>query len=152
MSSTGWAAVLVLILVIAGGAWWYTAKAPTVPPPQANSDQGIPDNGVVAPKTVTVLYGTDGFSPSEVTIKQGDTVTFVNNGGDEMWVASAPHPAHTGYDGTDRATHCAAGYTGTASFDQCAASTNYSFMFTKVGTWPYHNHSNASHFGRVVVE
>ena len=99
-----------------------------------------------------MLYGADGFSPSVVTIKKGDTVTFTNNGGGEMWVATAQHPAHSGYDGTDRATHCAAGYTGTVPFDQCSAGTSYSFMFNQAGTWPYHNHNNSAHFGRVVVE
>ncbi len=113
----------------------------------------MPDNGVsTAPKTVTVLYGPGGFSPSTVTIRAGDTVTFVNNGGDEMWVASAPHPSHTGYDGTSRDQHCAAGYTGPQPFDQCAVGTNYSFMFQKAGTWAYHNHGNSADHGAVVVQ
>jgi len=45
--------------------------------------------------------------------------------------------------------HCG---TGTTSFDQCANGGSYSFTFTKAGTWRYHNHSNASHFGTVIVE
>jgi hypothetical protein len=69
----------------------------------------------------------------------------------DMWVASAPHPAHTGYDGTSRTTHCAPGYSGAAPLDECMASASYSFTFDKVGTWPYHDHNNASAFGKVVV-
>jgi plastocyanin len=156
MNSTGWAVVVVIIILIGGGVWWYTSAQPVVAPTnttQTNgTDQNQPDNGVLAPKTVTVLYGPSGFSPATVTINKGDTVTFTNNGGDEMWVASAPHPAHTGYDGTDRATHCAAGYTGAPPFDQCSAGISFSFMFNQVGTWVYHNHGNSADHGTVVVQ
>lgn len=163
MSTTSWIWALIALVIIGFGAWWYTAKAPTTASPatENNTDQGLPDNGVtagvdvdvsVAPKTVAITYGPDGFSPAEVTVKKGDTVTWTNQGGGGMWVASAPHPGHTGYDGTDRATHCAAGYAGAKPFDQCAIGSSFSFTFDKAGTWPYHNHSNAGKFGKVVVQ
>ena len=69
-----------------------------------------------------------------------------------MWVASAPHPSHTGYDGTSRQTHCVAGYSGPKPFDQCAAGTSFSFTFKQTGTWPYHDHNNSGKFGTVVVQ
>ena len=103
------------------------------------------------PASVTVTYSSNGFSPKNVTIKQGDTVTWASSAGSSMWVASAPHPAHDGYDGTSRAVHCAAGYQGAAPFDQCIPGSTYSFTFTKVGTWYYHDHNNSSQFGSVVV-
>ena len=157
MSTTSWVWAIVIIIVIAGAGWWFVSQSAPAPVTTNNTETGnltgtVAPGTETAPKTVTVLYGSDGFSPSSVTIKAGDTVTFVNNGGGDMWVASAAHPAHSGYDGTDRATHCAAGYTGAVPFDQCAAGTNYSFMFQKAGTWAYHNHSNAGHFGKVIVE
>ena len=70
-----------------------------------------------------------------------------------MWVASNPHPTHTGYDSTSRDTHCAAGYTGPIPFDECAAisSGSYSFTFTKTGSFGYHNHSDHAMIGTVVV-
>ena len=136
MSTTSWVLALIAAIIIGLGAWWYTAKAPTVPvAPASNTDQGMPDTGVVtlltAPKTITVTYGPNGFSPSNITIAKGDTVTFTAApGANQIWVASAPHPAHTGYDGTDRATHCAADYTGAKPFDQCSAGNTFSFTFT----------------------
>lgn len=105
------------------------------------------------PKTVTVIYGMNGFSPSTMTIKKGDNVTFVNQSSSGMWVASAMHPTHAVYDGTNLNTHCAAG--ATPSFDQCKNTPNggtYSFTFNKLGSWSYHNHSAASDFGKIVVE
>lgn len=162
MNTTSWVAVVVVVLV-AGGAWWYVSQQSAAPAAQTTTtsntnttgtDQGIPDAGVLtAPVTTVVTYGPNGFSPSTVTIAKGGTVTFTAAAGaDEMWVASAPHPAHTGYDGTDRATHCAAGYTGAKPFDQCSAGTSFSFTFDKTGTWPYHNHGHSSDFGTVVVQ
>ena len=67
-----------------------------------------------------------------------------------MWVASAQHPSHTVYAGTARQEHCPD--TADTAFDQCAGeSSGYSFTFEKVGTWNYHDHLNATVFGKVIV-
>ncbi len=104
----------------------------------------------IPPMTVNVVYGPNGFSPSTVVISKGSKVTFTNKGGDEMWVASNPHPTHEGYSGTTKDKHCP-DTTGTA-FDQCSAGATYSFTFEKVGTWGYHNHGNASDKGTIIVK
>lgn len=103
------------------------------------------------PMSATVTYDGSSYSPSSVTIAKGGTVTFTSTAGN-MWVASAIHPSHAAYDGTDRATHCAAGYSGPAPFDQCASGTSFTFTFTKTGSFPYHDHMNAGAFGKVIVE
>jgi plastocyanin len=102
--------------------------------------------------TATVHLTSSGFSPKSVTVAKGGTVTFINDTTGNMWVASAQHPTHTVYDGTDRAAHCTAGYTGAKPFDQCANGNTYNFAFNKVGSINYHNHSNSSQFGTVVVQ
>ncbi len=162
-----WIWAVVIVVVIGGGYWyWQGHQAPAV------SDDGTPaavdvvdDSAKAASSTQTqaqgsstsvsmtasVTYNGSSFSPSEVTIKKGGTVTFTSTAGN-MWVASAPHPAHTGYDGTSRDQHCAAGYSGAAPFDQCASGTSFTFTFDKTGTWPYHNHLNSKSFGKVVVQ
>lgn len=147
--------VLIIIVVVGGGWYWYSQNGAGAVPSQTSSNPNdVPNVGTGVPttNTVTVLYGPNGFAPSTITINQGDTVTFTNNGGDEMWVASAPHPTHQGYDGTTKDQHCAAGYSGPAPFDQCAAGTTFSFKFDKVGTWAYHNHGNSRDFGTVIVQ
>lgn len=132
-----WVWVVVAIIVIGGGFWyWQSMQAP------AMSDDGTPaavdavddanaagagnqtsdtsGTGVqvgvtagTAPMSATVTYNGSSFSPSSVTIARGGTVTFTSTG-PTMWVASAPHPTHEGYDGTTRSQHCAAGYSGAA--------------------------------------
>jgi plastocyanin len=159
-------------IIIVGAAWYFifnnSAASPAGPNTQTQTNQnpngpdfspnGAPGQGAAvdtqtAPMSVTVTYGPNGFSPSSVTVAKGGTVTWVvSQGADEMWVASAPHPAHTGYDGTSKSQHCAAGYAGAAPFDQCSAGTTYSFTFNQSGTWGYHNHGNSSDYGTVIVQ
>lgn len=106
---------------------------------------------IANPANVTITYTNAGFTPATVTVRAGTRVTFVNQSTENMLVASAPHPTHQGYDGTTMTQHCAAGYTGPAPFDQCSAGSTFSFIFTKVGTWPYHNHASAGNRGTVIV-
>lgn len=101
--------------------------------------------------TLAVEYTDEnGFTPDTLSVKVGDTVTFVNKSVGKMWVGTDLHPTHMEYDGTSLKDHCAAG--AKASFDQCAAAAEYSFTFTKVGTFNYHNHARATMRGTVVVK
>lgn len=90
-------------------------------------------------KSNTVTYTNDGFSPAELTVKSGTTVTFVNQSDAKMWVASANHPSHLLYPEFDEKAYV-------------ARSGSYSFTFTKVGSHPYHNHVLLGKYGKVIVE
>ena len=85
-----------------------------------------------------VSYTSNGFEPHSITIKAGQTVRWTNKSSDDMWVASNPHPTHTDYPGFDALKNIPSGGT-------------YSFTFTKVGNWGYHNHLNPSQMGVVVI-
>ena len=105
------------------------------------------------PQNAIVTYTDSGFSPKVTTIKTGATVTFRNQSSGMFWPASGPHPAHTAYDGTSLSLHCT-NKTAT-TFDACvgiAASQTYSFKFTKIGTWNYHDHLHSSLTGSVIVQ
>jgi plastocyanin len=160
------AGIVVLVIIIGGGYWFYTQSqnstsmdmtASGTDVSGTNTDTsgtgttGGATTGSTAPMSATVNYSGDAFSPSTVTIAQGGTVTFVSTASD-MWVASNPHPVHTGYDGTSMQTHCAAGYAGAAPFDQCAVGSSFTFTFSKTGTWGYHNHMNPGLSGTVIVQ
>lgn len=150
-------ATIAVVVIIALGAGWYflsntaPAAAPTAPTGEATPANTAPV--ATAPMSATITYGPKGFSPSSVIIAKGGTVNWVAAAGaDELWVASNPHPTHQGYDGTTKDQHCAAGYQGPAPFDQCKVGTTYSFTFTAVGTWAYHNHGNHTDGGTVIVQ
>ncbi len=163
-----WIWIVVVVIILVGGfIWWQSSQTPAIdvnltpgnttvtptpsPEPSAttSSTTSTDTSATGGQMTATVTYSANGYSPSTVTIKKGGTVTW--NGPSNMWVASAPHPAHTGYDGTSRSTHCSPSYSGPKPFDECAGGSTYSFTFDKVGTWPYHDHMNASNFGTIVV-
>ncbi|KKT43481.1 MAG: Plastocyanin [Candidatus Wolfebacteria bacterium GW2011_GWE2_44_13] len=92
--------------------------------------------GGVAQSTVT--YTATGFSPAPLTVKIGETVMFKNESVNPMWVASAPHPAHTDYPEFD-------------AMKAIMPGESYSFTFNKIGTWKYHNHMNATQYGSIMV-
>ena len=103
----------------------------------------------VTKKTLTVTFDGSSFSPSNISLKVGDTVTFVNTSNTQMWVSSNPHPTHQVYSGTTLSQHCPD--TAGTAFDQCTSSASYTFTFLKAGSWGYHNHTNSGVRGTVVV-
>lgn len=106
----------------------------TTPTPMA-VDTSMP---TPATTSATVQYTDTGFVPAFVTVKQGSTVTFVNDASSGMWVASAMHPTHSLLPGFDELKSVTRGGT-------------YEYMFTNVGTWKYHNHVNPTATGTVIV-
>ena len=102
---------------------------------------------------VVVNYSDSGYSPIDVKIKKGDTVVFDNNSSKMMWTASAVHPTHKAYPGSDIAkceTPAQA-----SIFDTCggyAPDELWEFKFNESGTWKYHNHLQPNHAGTVIVE
>lgn len=86
-----------------------------------------------------VTFTNDGFNPTELTVKAGTTVTFINQSDSPMWVASGPHPTHTLYPEFDAKTSVAKG-------------GSYSFTFEKLGSHPYHNHLLLGKYGKIIVE
>ena len=154
---------IAIVLIIAAGGYFIfveTTKAPTVSPIAMTNTNGpameatTPTPAQTQTTTVTqkatmVTYDGTTFSPASVSIHIGDTVTFTNTGSGPMWVASDPHPAHSGYSGTTKDRHCPD--TAGTAFDQCTVGSSYTFTFAKVGSWGYHNHINHSATGTIVV-
>lgn len=155
--------IVIVIIVLVGGWFLFSGTSKNAPTtsdqtPAVQTPAGTNTTTTTSttttsttPSGVTVVYGNQGFSPSSVTVPLGTTVTFVKQASDEMWIASDPHPTHQGYDGTTRSQHCALGYAGPAPFDECSAGTAFSFTFSKVGTWGYHNHGNPGDKGTIIV-
>jgi plastocyanin len=165
--------IIVLALVI-GGVYYFTRgnekspngnSSPSDSYSAANNSYTSPNNAPAprneslqnpaAVSANTVEIDSDGFSPNEIKIKAGDTVTWVNKDTVPHWPATAAHPTHTVYPGSD-ITKC-----GTAAqasiFDACkglAQGESYSFKFDQKGDWKYHDHLKpmAPFFGSVTVE
>jgi plastocyanin len=136
--------IIIFVIIILVGGYIYMRRQPVSPPDVMENLPVVPaassTPSATLPKTVTVTYDGTSFSPATVTINKGDTVKFTNNSTTtKMWVASAPHPTHTDYPGFDRKAALSQGQ-------------SYSFTFTKVGSWKYHNHVKPTSYGTVVVK
>lgn len=77
------------------------------------------------------------FSPKEIIIKKGTTITWVNKDSAPHQIASNPHPLHTSFPEL---------ISGTLSQNQ-----SYSFTFEKTGTIEYHCHLHPSMRGKIIV-
>lgn len=146
---------IVVIIAIIGG-WFLFSNTPTKAPTTAQTpvtDSKVPTNTPTAPTAnTTVIYSDQGFSPANITIPLGTTVTFVNQNMKSMWVASAMHPTHIVYSGTSLSQHCPD--KDNSTFDQCAAvgkGNSFSFTFNKEGVWKYHNHTSGGDRGTITV-
>lgn len=102
---------------------------------------------------VVIKMTKSGFVPEEVTIKQGQTIRFLNTDTLTHWPAIHAHPTHTRYPDSD-IRKC-----GTLQelvmFDACRpveAGESYNFTFSEAGTWGYHDHIISRYTGRVYVE
>lgn len=116
-----------------------TTSTSSSPTSSNTSTGGTNPTTQTSPQTYTVTYTSSGFTPSTITIKAGDTIIFKNNSNKDVWPASDPHPTHTDYPGFDPGQAIPPG-------------GQWSFKFTKVGTWGYHNHLQPGQTGTVVVQ
>lgn len=147
--------VIIVLVVVVYFLFMGNVQAPQQNNLQGNVQQQNPTNNEPIPthKTYEVTYTDSSYSPSELTIKVGDTVVFKNLSTKGMWTASALHPVHAVYSGTALQQHCPDPENN--DFDQCKAGQPgefWSFTFNKAGEWDYHNHVNTSHFGKIIVQ
>ncbi len=111
-------------------------------PPQ--TFDGAPD--------VIVEYRDTGFSPPIITIQKDKTIGWVNHSKNLMWVASDPHPSHKKLRGFDSRQGLHSNDTNSFFVKIYAHEQNiYTYTFTTLGKWTYHNHLNPTHQGTVEV-
>lgn len=131
--------IVVAVVAVAGGIYWFmqnntsmpATPAPTAAPaanptPTPITNQSTPQT----PMTHNATIQNFAFSPSSITVKKGDTVTWTNN------------------DSTD---HTVTGNNGGPASATIGAGGTYSFKFDSVGTFPYHCSIHSSMTGTVIV-
>ena len=109
--------------------------------------------GDKAASNYVVTHDGSNFSSSSQTIKKGDSVTFRNESTRELWPASAFHPTHPIYPGSD-IRKCGSAEA-SSIFDACkrlSQGETYTFTFNEAGSWKYHNHLSPSQTGEIIVE
>ena len=155
--------IIVLLLLIGGYFYFFTgdkgSKSETInsnivsdSTSSSSSTKETDSETELKPSGNVVEISENGFSPSVISINQGDSVIFQNVGKKAIWPASDVHPKHTVYPGSD-IKKC---NTAEASriFDACrgiAPEGIYTFTFTERGSWEYHDHLSPRNKGTIIV-
>lgn len=150
-----WGTVIVIVLIAAGLLMWRSAGQRGEPVPTGGAlntptpTATLPVLPTLTPslspslspttRAAAVAITDTGFSPAQLVVAAGTTVTFTNNGQAMHWPASAVHPTHNLLPGFDALKGLATGET-------------YAFTFTKVGTWTCHDHLNPQLKCTIIVE
>lgn len=118
---------VLLSLLLAAGAFLMSS------PKDGQLEEQIPQG-----ETHKVVFTEEGFDPKEITIKKGDVVEFSSAREFPFWPASDEHPTHAIYRAFD-------------PLQPVPANETWSFQFTRVGTWDYHDHLNSTYKGKITV-
>lgn len=134
--------ILVAVLLIAGCSSKTSQELTATQPPEGS-----------AASNANIIEITDaGYTPEKITIKKDGSVTFVNKGAAESWPASAVHPTHQVYPGSD-IKKCNTPEQ-SSIFDACRGlqqGESWSFIFNEQGNWKYHDHLHPALRGEIVV-
>ncbi len=144
-------ASVVILLVIAGG-WYLTRSKPQTPletsqtqTPQprstesATTSESTEEAMMEEKKGSVVKISSSGFSPKNITIKVGGSVTWENGDNEDHIVNSATHPTHTLFPILNQV-------------GLIKPEGTKTLKFTTAGTFKYHDHLNPSLTGTVTVE
>lgn len=106
--------------------------------PSTTPSDGIAADAADRQTTKTITYTDGGFDPSTTTVKAGDTIRIMNRSSMPLSFNSDDHPAHTDQD--------------ELNVGDVPRNRSQEFTVTQAGTWGYHNHENAAHSGKLIVE
>lgn len=140
-------AVAVILVVLVG---WYFIKSQTggvsytQPAPAASPEVSQPTTSATPSATETinknvVNIASSGFLPKNITIRTGESVTWVNTDTVDHQVNSVVHPTHQVY-------------TPLNTVGLLKSGEKKSLSFPEVGTYKYHDHLNPTLTGSVTVE
>ncbi len=111
---------------------------------QPTTTSATPSAGVgeESKSSTIITYNSSGFSPSNVTIRTGGKITWVNDSSEEVQIGANPHPIHTGNKEVS----------GGGFVLKLGPGEQATVTITKTGSHGYHNHLNSSQGGTITVE
>jgi len=146
-----WIIILIIILVIVGVVVSSNNNEPsaneevvmTATTTEVRLTENQPSLSSVARDTTgttVVTYSDKGFSPFIVEIEAGESIKFVNESNDALWLTANGHP-----------TAADQFYPEFDSGKSLKRDESYSFVFNNKGVWGYKNLNNEEHLGTIVV-
>ncbi|MEK6855405.1 MAG: hypothetical protein AABX73_04245, partial [Nanoarchaeota archaeon] len=97
-----------------------------------------------------IEISSTGFSPQNLVINKGESVTFINKDSKKHRPATDIHPSHKLYPGSS-IEKCDSAERDKI-FDSCrglSQEESYSFVFNEIGIWGYHDHLNPQFKGTI---
>jgi plastocyanin len=124
--------IVIVIVILSGGVWLMRNQ-------QSPTDVGDTTSDAAEPAAVTIEMKDKDYEPSNVTIKVGQTVAFMNSSQEDRWPASNIHPTHEIYSEFDPKQPVRPGEI-------------WTFTFDKAGIWKFHDHLFPTQTGTITVE
>lgn len=148
-------AILIIVILAALGWFFYVSNQTKTEEPaattQAETQEATPSSEAKPQEeseetsqtsSNTITYNDSGFSPASLTVKSGETITWVNNSGSTVQVGSDDHPTHT----INREL------TNDQFIIELAPGESSSVQLSKKGEWGYHDHLKPGMTGTIIVE
>jgi plastocyanin len=142
------AAIVIILILVAGVLLWQNLRGEeeTSTPTQDRQDQtnqpATSSGSENEEEATTITYTNNGFSPTTVTIKSGETIRWINESDRDVEIGANPHPIHTGnkeVSGGEFVLKLAPGESSTVTI-------------TKTGENKYHDHLRSAFGGTIIVE
>ena len=145
---------IVVIVILAVGWFFFSTNQTKTEKPAATTQSEVPAATSSAdtatekaePQTSssdnTVTYTDFGFSPQSLTVKSGESITWVNDSSSSVQVGSASHPTHT----------INQEITSNQFVVELAPEESAKVQLTKTGEWGYHDHLKPSMTGTITVD
>jgi hypothetical protein len=124
---------VLIVAVIAAGVWFFVKDRNMAPIETRSPAETVDD----LPRGVDIVYTGFSFTPDDIAVASGATVTIINESSEELEFVSDPHPS------TDANPELNIG--------TIASGQSKSFTITRKGAWGYHNHLSPLKRGRVTV-
>jgi plastocyanin len=106
---------------------------------EEDTTEATSPGGAMENTEATFILNPEGVSTRSITIKAGEAVTWVNNSGQTVEIASSQHPSHTEYPPLN-------------TVGEIPNGGKKSFTFPTPGVYKWHDHLNTSFNGSVTVE
>jgi hypothetical protein len=125
-------AVFAVILVAASMVFFLRGKA------TAPTDSRSPSaDQIELPDAVDIVYTGYSFTPGDIAVASGATVTIINEAPSALQLASDPYPLSDANPEFNVGT--------------IESGKSKSFTITKKGAWGYHNRLAPGHHGRITI-
>jgi len=129
---------IVGVLIVAGGFFLLSrgSQKTTVATPAPTTQVTASPSAQQSANTVTLT--ANGFSPATITVKKGDTVSFVNKSGTLAQINSDPHPIHNLFP--------------FLNLGPIADGQTLQVVIPQTGTFTYHNHLDPTERGTIIAQ